>query len=62
MNLHGGAVSGHGGEAHDVAEVDGDAVVQLRYHGFALSQLVSHTPVHRAALVSHAGDSWRGTR
>lgn len=56
MNLHGGAVSGHGGEAHDVAEVDGDAVVQLRYHGFALSQLLSHTPVHRA------GGSWRRTR
>lgn len=43
-HLHGRAVLAQRGEAHDVAEVDGDLIVQLRLHHAALLQALHHRP------------------
>lgn len=44
-HLHGRAVMAEGREAHDIAEVDGDLVVQLRLHTTRLLQRAHHRPV-----------------
>ncbi|KAF4080699.1 hypothetical protein AMELA_G00174300, partial [Ameiurus melas] len=44
-HLHGRAVVAEGGEAHDIAEVNGDLVEQLRLHTTRLLQRAHHGPV-----------------
>lgn len=44
-HLHGRAVVAEGGEAHDIAEVNGDLVEQLRLHTTRLLQRPHHGPV-----------------
>ena len=43
-DLDGGALGTDLGESHDVAEVDGYLVKQLRLHWFAQLQILSHSP------------------
>lgn len=43
-HLHGCAVMAEGREAHNVAEVDGDLVIQLRLHTARLLQRANHWP------------------
>lgn len=43
-HLHGCAVMAEGREAHNVAEVDGDLVIQLRLHTARLLQRANHRP------------------
>ena len=45
-HLHGCETGGHGGEALDVAEIDGDAVVGLRPHRRPSDQLHGDGPIN----------------
>lgn len=44
-HLHGCAVMAEGREAHNIAEVDGDLVVQLWLHTTRLLQRANHWPM-----------------
>lgn len=63
-HLHGRAVVAERGEAHDVAEIDGDLLKQLRLHFARLLQGAHHRAGGRGTcdsyLLGSQGCLWRG--